>query len=494
MDLYALELTPKKEKNNKDISKAHVITKGELLADFRGARRNFFGKFVSDKEKNKDTNKEIESESVKKEKTPKDQDKIISEQAAISQSQDEKAKDTFQKVAEKKSDIGEDDKDKKSAYGVKMAPNLKSERMAIYDVRNDKITRTQKNLAKSSVAERTSNFEKQPAYSAIETPGIKAEKTTKDNIKKNNTKEDQKKPEENPVTEKYSKLDEQHQKILNLFVEAIRSGDEQQLHEAIEEIAELRADDEYECQYDAPLNIAIKREIFKSISVALAYKNSREIIRIFQLIDLLNLEMSHNDFSVLPDEVLHSSEIHNIAVKYLMWCAKEYEEFPAEFEKRVACFIRTGILTSTEIHELPELQEAISRSILEYAKNNLKRPLDIERKIYQYSLTGFLNGKTLKKSEKIKDLSMGYLIEMMEKYQDRPEEIEKKIKEYERAGFIERQDLRENEKVQKIIERQLARYMKNNKSHPRKISVRVKEYFKMGLIDKNTTEGYLKQT
>lgn len=444
MNLDNLGSNPKNKKNEKDESKAHILTKEELIADFK-IRRNCFGRRLSDEEIEDEVKKTMDSESDKQEKIAEDEDEIISQPATFLQPPSEKKENVLAEVTEKKLDIDENDLDK------------------------------------------------QPDYSAIIAPIFKLEESATDDAEKNIKEEPQSKIEKNKIEKNLPDLDKSHEKILNLFIAAVKSGDEQQLRKAVEEIAQLRTDDEYECQPDAPLNVAIKHEIFKSISSILAYKGSKEIIRIFQLIDLLNLEIKTDDFSVISDEIVHSQEMHNIAVKYLIWCAKEYEEYPAEFEKRVFCFANTGILTFTEVHELPELQNVISRSIVEYAKNNLKKPLDIERKIYQYSLTGFLNGKALKKSEKIKNLARGYLIETMEKYQDRPEEIENRIKEYERAGFIERQDLREDEKIQKMLERQLARYIKENKKHPRKISIRIREYFKMGLIEKKTMEGYLKQ-
>ena len=430
MDLYALQMTPRKKddkekerENDLKKTKEYLLTKDELLADLKKDKpKGFFERVFSGSSKQK------EAEQVSGKEASQEEKKIASPFL-----------DGVQKVVS----IPAPPKKKKLAASVSVGQVL--------HFRNE--------LEKSREA-----LKKQAA-----------EKIKKDEKK-----------------ETVGLLEKNQQEILDLLSIVARSGDEGKLELAVEKLARLRTENEAECQNDTHLNVAIRRELFKSVSSALAYKGIKEMVRILQLTDTLNLEIVPADFSVLPTEVLESSEMHVAAVRYLIWCAKEYEENPSEFEKKIACFVQAGILTFDEIGRLPEVQDVILSSIFEYIKNHLKNPTEISRKIYQYSLAGFLDGDRLKKSEKVRNLVKSYLRETMEKHQDRPEEIERKIRGYEIAGFIERQDLRDDEKIKRTIEKQLGRYVKINKEHPRKVSARVKEYLTMGLATKDEAESFLK--
>jgi len=453
-------MTPRKKddkgeekENNFKKTKEHIFTKAELIADLKKDKtQGFFSRmfFGASREQEKERGA---SDSLEK-KVPV-----------------EKSQQAGKKIEVKKEeicpfDITEIKKEKKMP-----SPFLD----ALQEVPQKAVPPKKKKMVASVSAKQILNFRNELAEGRKE---IKKENSLK--IKK------EEKKEAAPL------LEIRQQEILDLFTVAVRSGDEGKLNEAVEKLARLRSEDGLQCQNDAALNVAIRQELFKSIQSSLAYKGIKEMVKSLQLMDTLNLEITPADFSILPSEVLESSEMHVAAIRYLIWCAKEYEQSPADFEKRIACFAASRILTFDEVEKLPEIQDVILHSIFEYAKNHLKNPSEISRKIYQYSLAGFLNASDLKKSEKVRQLIKSYLVETIERYQDRPEEIERKIREYETAGFIQRQDLRDDEKIKRTIEKQLGRYIKVNRDHPRKVSARVKEYLTMGLVTKEEAENFLK--
>lgn len=465
--MYAFELTPnKKDKKTEEVKmpKEHLLTKEELIADLgKNSERGFFAALLS----GVNSKKEIKSEAsqvVKQEKNP------------------EKEKGGEQQIVAPKFEK------------AKIAPSMTVVTEQVeenFQKANSKEAKVKK-VSQKSVDEIWGVDEKLAKKAVINAVPLKVNADVSRRIAVEKKKENTVNAEKVAIKEDGHALDAAHQEILDSLMSAIRTGNPEHLRLAVESIAQLRSNDESECHNDSMLNIAIRRELFSGISSMLAHRSGKEIGRVFQLIDMLNLDMTPDDFALLPKEVLESDEMHAVTIKYLVWCAKEYEAFPVELEKRIACFVQVRIMTSTEVHELPELQSVISRSMLEYAKDNLKNPFEIERKIYQYSLAGFLNAKALKQSEKMQELARGYLVSVIEKYKDRTEDMDKKIREYELAGFVLRSELRKNEKIQKVIEKQLVHYIKANKKHPRKISMRVKEYFNMGLIEKAAMQNYLK--
>ena len=494
-------MTPKKkeEKIEKKSPKEHLFTKEELIADLgnNNNKTGFLGRFFSSDKKNEEVKKVASvaapfGESISQPIQKKSQSFDIKSGSIKTMSDDisnglnRKPKDAAVQVAGAPQ-IKEPISIKSPSFKHANAFNKKRASVdAIEDaviVKNDKhvIELPIANEEKVIVENKIVIEDKKPEIVEIKKETVAPEKMTVIDVEKNDKR-----------ISGYN-LDKHHQEILTGFMGAVHSGDQKQLRVAIEHIAELRSGDEFECENSSPLNVAIRKELFESISSILAYKNSREVGKIFQLIDMLNLEITKEDFSLLPEEVLKSPEMHESAIKYLMWCAKEYDESPAEFERRITCFMRAGIVTSLEIHESKDLQGMISRGIFEYVKNNIKNPIDVERKINQYALAGLADMNFLKSSDKIKDIIVGYIIDVIDKYQDRTEEVNKKIREYELVGITSLEQLRDNEKIARALDKIFTKHIRVNKDHPRKATVLIRKYFDIGLIGKDARDNYLRK-
>lgn len=319
------------------------------------------------------------------------------------------------------------------------------------------------------------------------------QKTEKvDEVQKNKTPEKKEPAVEKAEASQEHVLNEHEKSLFEKMTKAMRSGNETEFREAVDAIAEYRSENEDNCDSDAPLNIALRAELLKSISAQLAYKGGKEVINVFQLLDLLTIDIDAKDFSILPDEVLKSEEMHRIALKYLQWCTKDLADVPGILERKISSFVHGGILTFDDVLHNEEFHGQIEKNLIVFARDHVKNPEEIERKIFQYSLSGLIDGRVFKKNEKLKDVCMHFLSEFIEKHQDVPDQIEKKIREYEHTGLVVRGDVRKDEKLQNVIVKYLQRYKKLNIGHERKITMRVNDYVRMGLIDRETKEQLLK--
>lgn len=473
MDLYALQLSPRKKKDDKRVDyakkiKEHLLTKEEVIASFKKdevkTQQELKPSFAVDKKKEK------HSEKKSKAKTPKSpfSANSISYKKALAEFKKEKTQKIFSEI-------------KKDALTESIAKKSEEQKTPQIDAlaqwnakHKQKVSEPQiENGGKEKEAERTiKKSEQQKEISKVflqEKENIQVVQSRKENL-----------------------LNEDEEKIIDKLVEAARTDDQKKISIALEAIIAYRAENAERYKQECQFNIELKNRLISGIPAMIAHKGSRSVIHVMQLLDELSIDLEEHDLVVLPFDFLQSEEMKETVEKYLIWCAKEYASVPGVLQKKILCFVKSGIFSFVEIPAMNKLQQEIFSDLLQFVKNNVKNPREIEHKICEYALVGFISNQEFKKTLPVREIIKRFLLTIVGSEKNSTKEINKKLLEYEQVGLITNQELQSDERIQKAVEKYLVKFSKENKKHPRKIAQRIKEYFDIGLIDKQTRDKFLK--
>jgi hypothetical protein len=294
------------------------------------------------------------------------------------------------------------------------------------------------------------------------------------------------------IEKKEIALQKEQQNLLEKFVIASIDFDEEKVRVVLEQLAELRSEKTHSSEDFTAFNMRLKQKMLGGISAHFAYGKSKNIISVFELLDTLGIEFDQKDLAAVPDEVLKSPEMHAVVIRYLLAYAKKFQDSPVDLEKKIATFSNCGIILTDEMFKQEDLTEIVEKNLLNFARDNQKNPLEIERRIFQYSLVGLLDGASFKKNPKLRMLMRGAIFDLLGRNPERIEDSAKKLQEYEHAGLALRSELRADEKIQKLLEKYFMHFIGANIGHQRKIAARIKEYSELGLISNQAREDFLK--
>ncbi len=511
MDLYALQMTPRKKTETKpqEIKKidAHLLTKDELIADLsRGKSLVDSGNDSERKteiqqpveiEKKFEVEKAVEIVAEKKEPTKKNKiapwEKFKRQVRREEKSLVGKIRSPFEMFSPNLKTQSEPKKKKGNVDMPETAVNVTANKISFEKHQQKFKSQSEARMQKAQVEKREAPIIlNESKILPVIIPQEKKELTPSELPRKNP------KIEESTNIAEYTQVKvvgaekmDSKQEYLTSLTEIMATFNEDALRNWIEKISDYRAKNEQNAQLESPLNVAIRQKLLGGISAQLAYGKVKNIINTFQLLDILGIEITAADLTAMPVEVLKSEELSSAASRYLLLFAKEYSDSPLDIEKRIACFVSAGLMTGEDIHT-KDFSEVFEKNLLEYAKEHQKNPSEIERKIYQYSLAGLVNGVAFKKGVKIRDLSRGFIYTLVERYLERIEDTEKKIAEFEHCGLVSRDELRSDTKLQKLLEKYLMHYIKTNLSHARKTNMRVNEFYRIGLISVQLKEDLLR--
>ena len=471
MDFYALQMSPRKKKTDdgqqEDTKKIqeHVVSKEELITELANARSD-----VKLEPENKKSLTSFLTSHIGYFRPDSNRDEVESAETGQLKESDAGKMEKETTVSDKTKQDSiiqvEPDKDseKKDQIDTAIVVKKKRDRVLADIWREEPVKKEKKKIlvAKSVATPATAKFEADVVIGQAQTKGSQ------------------------------QALSEIEEKVLAAFVEAARTSDEKKLSTVLDQMMALRSENPERCEGDYPLNVEIKKKLIGGIPALFAYKGAKSVIHVLQLLDELNIQIGSNDLDALPDEILQSKEMKATAEKYLLWCVRQYANFPGELERKIASFARSGILSYVELPTLSNLHKEIFNELILFVKENVKNPLEIEHKIYEYALAGFVSGSEFKNNEKVRGFVKRFLGKLIEKNQGNPKGMTKKIAEYEQVGLISSEEIFQDDKIQKIIEKYLLKFGKDNLSHPRKVSARIKEYFDIGLINKQTRDNFLR--
>lgn len=507
MDFYALQLSPKKKKDDKEkreeqIKKfrEHVITKEELFADIESknekesdskpdVKKSISPDFLSSKTFSLSSS-EIKSEgtkinssipeihSAKKEKELPEKKKPSEiwnfSDSKIGAVEEKKTNDTkeegsMENAGVKDIKVGEE-KPKKESLTAEQAVQVPELKMSTEE--------------KVKIAVRESS----PA-SSMDSVEIKRQVKSQVNV----GREKKAIPTMvigNKKIEQATNLSDES--IIENFAQAILTNDNKKVRSSIEELILFRSKDPVRVNGEYELNIKLKNKLIEIIPALLAYKGGKSVLGLFQLLDQLNVKFTDSDLAKLPNEVLESQDLKSVCEKYLVWFAKEYPDFPSQLQDRIYYFNKCGIFSYKEIKGFSVLQLTINSGLVSFIRSNVQNPSEVERKIYEFALAGLVDDKEFKKESVVKRIVKKFISTLIIAKKDKPLEVSRKIGEYEEIGLIKTNEILEDNKIEKIIERYLLKFKREHRDHPRKVKSLIKDYFDAGLIDKKMRDSLLK--